>query len=210
MSHSARWFLGVILAGCGPISASAQQSPGTPSPARSYVERDTGALRSGVREALFLPDQGREQEPWKSFSEVTRGAQIHTGVFTAYQKRDHLYLSLTPAQLDRDYLLVTQLSRGIGEVGLDGGTSIRSDLIRFHRAGDRIEMWVVNARFAATPGTPMAQAVTSSFGHSVAQSFPIATIRDDDEILFNIAPFLTSDWADLGAVFQGLAARRKV
>ena len=35
MSHTARWFLGAVLAGCGAMSASAQQSPDSPSPARS-------------------------------------------------------------------------------------------------------------------------------------------------------------------------------
>ena len=47
-------------------------------------------------------------------------------------------------------------------------------------------------RFAATPGTPMARAVDYSFGHSVAQAFPIATVRDpsESEILFDVTPFL--------------------
>ena len=81
--------------------------------------------------------------------------------------------------------------------------SVRSDLVRFHRAGDRIELWVVNPHFAATPGTPMARAVAYSFGHSVAQSFPIATMRDNGEILVEINSFFLSDWADLGSVFQG-------
>jgi hypothetical protein len=125
-------------------------------------------------------------------------------------KREKAYLALTPAQLERDYLLVTQLSRGIGELGLDGGTSIRSDLIRFRRAGDRIELQVVNPRFAAVPGTPMAHTVDFSFGNSVAQSFAIATMRDNGEILVDVAPFLLSDWADLGSFFQGVAAQRKL
>jgi hypothetical protein len=151
-----------------------------------------------------------EDGPWKSFSDVTKGAEVRTGIFTLYLKRDKAYLALAPTQLDRDYLLVTQLSRGIGDLGLDGGSSVRSDLIRFHRAGDRIELTVVNPRFAATPGTPMARAVDYSFGHSVAQAFPIATVRDNGEILVDVAPFLLSDWADLGAFFQGVAAQRKL
>ena len=141
---------------------------------------------------------------------MTKGAEVRTGIFTLYLKRDKAYLALTPGQLDRDYLLVTQLSRGIGELGLDGGTSIRSDLVRFRRAGDRLELTIVNPRFAATAGTPMARAVDYSFGHSVAQSFPIATMRDNGEILVDVAPFLLSDWADLGAYFQGVATQRKV
>ena len=90
--------------------------------------------------------------PWKPYAEVTRGAEAAAGLFSVYYKRDQVLLGLTPEQFDRDYLLVTQLSQGIGELGLDGGTSLRSDLIRFHRQGDRVELWVVNPHFAATPG----------------------------------------------------------
>jgi hypothetical protein len=150
--------------------------------------------------------------PWKPFAEVTRGADGGSGIFSVYHKRDQVLLGLTPEQLDRDYLLVTQLSQGLGELGLDGGASIRSDLVRFHRQGDRIELWVVNPRFAAAPGSPMARAVDYSFGHSVAHSFPIATVRDpaETEVLVDLTPFLVSDWADVGSTLQRAAAQRKV
>jgi hypothetical protein len=153
-----------------------------------------------------------QDAPWKSFSEVTRGSEAGTGLFTVYYKRDRVYLALTPAHLDRDFLLVTQISRGIGELGLDGGSSLRSDLVRFHRETDRVELWVVNPHFAAPAGSPMARTVDYSFGHSVAQSFPIATIRDGEtpEILVDISPFLLSDWADVGGVLQAAAAGRKL
>ncbi len=155
---------------------------------------------------------GAQDEPWKSYGEVTRGSEVGTGLFTIYSRRDRVYLGLTPAELDRDYLLVTQLSQGIGELGLDGGSSIRSDLVRFHRETGRVELWVVNPHFAAPPGSPMARTVGYSFGHSVAHSFPIATVREgpDEEILVDLSPFLLSDWADVGGVLQAAAAARKV
>ncbi|MGH7525959.1 MAG: zinc-dependent metalloprotease, partial [Gemmatimonadales bacterium] len=154
--------------------------------------------------------QDSKDDPWKPYAEVTKGSETGSGIFTVYYKRDNIYLSLSPKQLDRDYLLVTQISQGIGELGIDGGVSVRSDLVRFHREDDRIELWVVNPHFAATPGSPMARTVAYSFGHSVAQSFPIATLRDTTEILVDIAPFLLSDWADVGSVFQAAAAQRKL
>ncbi len=134
------------------------------------------------------------------------------GIFSVYYKRDQVLLALTPGQFDRDYLLVTQLSQGIGELGLDGGASLRSDLVRFHRQGDRVELWVVNPRFAAAPGSPMARTVDHSFGHSVAHSFPIATVRDpeESEVLLDLSPFLISDWADVGTTLQNAANQRKI
>jgi hypothetical protein len=144
------------------------------------------------------------------YGEITRDSDVGTGLFTIYFRHDSVYLSLTPRQLDHDYLLVTQIAQGIGELGLDGGSSLRSDLVRFHREGDRIELWVVNPRVTAAPGTPMARTVGYSFGHSVAQSFPIAAERDTSELLVDVTPFLLSDWADVGTVFQTALTRRKL
>ncbi len=163
--------------------------------------------------ATIGPAAATAQEvPWKAFSEVTAGSDAASGIFSIYYKRDQVLLALTPEQFDRDYLLVTQLSQGIGELGLDGGASIRSDLVRFHRQGDRVELWVVNPRFAAAPGSPMARTVDYSFGHSVAHSFPIATVRDpgESQVLVDLSSFLVSDWADVGSTFQSAAAQRKV
>src|SRR3989441_10553674 len=123
------------------------------------------------------PDSAKKDLPWKPFAEVTKDARVLTGLFTAYLKRENVYLALKPEQFDRDYLMVTELSEGIGTF-LDAGTDLRSDLIRFHRAGDHVPLWGVNPYATATPNTPAARSVTYSLAHSVAQSFPIASIRD--------------------------------
>ncbi|MGH7579757.1 MAG: zinc-dependent metalloprotease, partial [Gemmatimonadales bacterium] len=163
--------------------------------------------------ATVAPGRAVAQDaPWKTFAEVTAGADAGSGIFSIYYKRDQVLLALTPEQFDREYLLVTQLSHGIGELGLDGGASVRSDLVRFHRQGDRVELWVVNPRFVAPAGSPMARTVEYSFGHSVAWSFPIATVREPGEtqVLLDLSPFLVSDWADVGSRLQNAATQRKV
>ena len=153
-----------------------------------------------------------QDTPWKPFPEVTRGSEAGRGIFTVYYKRERVYLALTPAQFDRDYLLVSQLAQGVGELGLDGGATMRSDLVRFHREGDRVELWAVNPHFAAAAGTPMARTVAYSFGHSVAWAFPIAAVKDpqESEVLIDLAPFLLSDWPDVGSVLQNAAIQRKL
>ncbi len=178
----------------------AAEPRGAAAPAADPEPADTGLIR--------IDDRGKDV-PWRSFSEVTRSARVVPGLFTAYMKRRGLLIGIRPDQFDRDYLLVTQLSQGIGEAGLDGGASLRSDLVRFHRAGDRVELWVINPHVAAPAGSPLARAVAYSFGHSVARSFPIATIRDTNEILIDLEPLLLSDWADLAAALQRAGAERK-
>jgi hypothetical protein len=167
-------------------------------------------LTSLLLSAVAAPALPQSDLAGKNFSEATRGSTIGTGLFTIYYKHDDILLSLSPTQLDKDYLLVTQVAQGIGELGLDGGTTLRSDLVRFHREGDRVELWVVNPHVSATPGTPMARTVGYSFGHSVAQSFTIASERREGEVLIDITTFFLSDWADVGTTLQSAAAQRKV
>jgi hypothetical protein len=171
----------------------------------------TASLLLAAAVAGFAPAAAQRPDgAGRPFGEVTKGSEVGTGIFTIYFKHDSIYLSLAPRQLDRDYLLVTQISQGIGELGLDGGASIRSDLVRFHREGERVELWVVNSRMAAAPSTPMARTVAYSFGDSVAQSVPIVAERYGSEILVNVAPFFVSDWADVGTVFQTAMTQRKL
>ena len=174
------------------------QPPASPGPAQA----GPGGAGGGAGPGAVRPDTGRPEVPWKPWKDVTKDTRIVSGLFTAYLKRENLYLALKPEQFDRDYLMVTELSEGIGTF-LDAGTDLRSDLIRFHRAGDHVQLWVVNPYATATPNTPAARIVAYSFGHSVAQSFPIASIRDTtNEVLIDLAPFVVSDFADLGPFFQ--------
>jgi hypothetical protein len=172
--------------------------------ARSTALLLSAALAAGPAQAQRADQAGR------AYGDLVRNSEVGTGLFTIYFKHDSIFLSLKPSQLDRDYLLVTQVAQGIGELGLDGGTSLRSDLVRFHREGDRLELWAVNPHMVAPAGTPMARTVAYSFGSSVVQSFPIAATRDTSEIVVNVLPFFLSDWADVGTVFQNAMAQRKL
>src|SRR2546426_2288428 len=174
------------------------QPPASPGPAQAGPAGAGGGAGPGA----VRPDTSRPEVPWKPWKDVTKDTRIVSGLFTAYLKRENVYVALKPEQFDRDYLMVTELSEGIGTF-LDAGTDLRSDLIRFHRAGDHVQLWVVNPYATATPNTPAARIVAYSFGHSVAQSFPIASIRDTtNEVLIDLAPFVVSDFADLGPFFQ--------
>ena len=151
------------------------------------------------------PDTSKKDLPWKPWAEVTKDARTVTGLFTAYLKRENVFLVLKPDQLERDFLLVTQLSQGVGDFGIDGGSSMRTDLVRFRRAGDKVQLIAINPYVTATPNTPMARTVAYSFGHSVIQAFPIASVRDTTaDLLVDLAPFLVSDFVDIGAFFDFL------
>ena len=180
---------GLVALAAGVLTLACAGRGGTAGAAPTTAQRDSAKADSA--------------KPWKPWKDVVKDARVATGMFTAYLKRDNVYLEIQPAQFDRDYLLVTQLSQGIGDFGFDGGSSMRSDLVRFHRAGERVELWVVNPWVTAAPNSPMARTVAYSFGHSVAQSFAIASVHDTTHaVLVDLAPFLVSDWVDAGGFFD--------
>jgi hypothetical protein len=168
----------------------------------SVIACATGTARPATTPTVQA-DTGKKDLPWKPWPEVTKDAQQLRGLFSAYIKRDNVYLAIRPEQFDHDLLLVTELAQGLGDFGLDGGTELRSDLIRFHRTPTKVELTIVNPNVTAAPGTPMARTVAYSFGSTVAYAFPIASVRDTtNEVLIDLAPFLVSDWADIGGYFD--------
>ena len=152
----------------GAAEAQTPERPNAPAAAQPRVDAAPPGAAPAADTGLIREDDRSKDAPWRSFSEVTRTARLVPGLFTGYLKRRGLLIGIRPDQFDRDFLLVTQLSQGIGEAGLDGGASLRSDLVRFHRSGDRVELWVVNPNVVAPAGSPMARTVAYSFGHSVA------------------------------------------
>src|SRR5574342_1125421 len=87
-----------------------------------------GAKPATTPTARVGADTTKKDVPWKPWTEVTKDTRQRTGLFTAYLKRDNVYLDLKPGEFDKDFLLVTQRSRGLVGVGFDGGIDVRSDL----------------------------------------------------------------------------------
>jgi hypothetical protein len=77
------------------------------------------------------------------------------GFFNLYLKKDGtLYLEVTQEHFGKDFLVVVQMARGIGESFLLTGYPLDSDLLQFRLRNDKIELLTRNPYFRAAPGTP--------------------------------------------------------
>ncbi len=77
------------------------------------------------------------------------------GFFNAYLKRDGtLYLEVTQNHFGKDFLVVVQMARGIGESFLLTGYPLDSDLLQFRLRNDKIELLTRNPYFRAAPEPP--------------------------------------------------------
>lgn len=130
------------------------------------------------------------------------------GFFNAYLKKDGtLYLEVTQEHFGKDFLVVVQMARGIGESFLLTGYPLDSDLLQFRLRNDKIELLTRNPYFRASQGTPLEKMVQLGFRDSVRRAFPIVA-RDDaaGRFLIDATGLFVSDWPNLAdylpAVFK--------
>lgn len=128
-----------------------------------------------------------EPSSLRPFGEVIDGFQRLEGLFTIYQnlEQNQAYLALRPEQLNQNFLLLSTIESGLGEVGLFRGWPISDVLVQFRRSpGNKLQMVVPNLNFRATPGQSREQRLLSqSFSDSPISTLNIVSIDDSSGLL---------------------------
>src|SRR5262249_21412800 len=140
---------------------------------------------------------GKDMKDWGT---VTKDSQEMLGLSRIYKKKDSWYMSIRKDQLDKPYFLALDIGRGIGSLGIFGGTTLNEDVVRFRRKADTIQLVKDNVRFMASGDSALMRSVDLSYAPSVAYSFKIESERGDS-MLVDLGGFVLSDYAD---IVQGL------
>lgn len=146
------------------------------------------------------PQGAAAQPPHKEFEDwdkVLAESEKFPGVFNLYRKKERLFLEVGGHQLEKPYLFLMAIARGIGAGEVLGGMTLDDWLITFRRVGDRVHIVRKNVRFRADPGSPTAEAVKLAYTDSVLAALRIESIRGGS-ILVDITDFLMSDIAEIG------------
>ena len=91
------------------------------------------------------------------YSKVLEDAKETDGLLKLHQKGTKLYAELSSANLNKDYIVLISIARGMGETPLIGGMtwSMGDDwLWQFRHVDDRIQVVRRNVRFKAAKGSP--------------------------------------------------------
>lgn len=151
------------------------------------------------------------KDPFKAWDTVLKDSRPIDGLVRMHLSRDlSLFFELKPDQLDHDFGMILHFSRGVGDLELHQGLSISDgQLIRFHRAGDQIQLLRTNPRFTADAGTPMRASIEGNQAPSVIASFKIESEHKETKaLLINATPFVVSDYADLGEYMKWFYERK--
>ncbi len=168
------WICLTIISGyC--LSASAQEA--------------TPSVKSTIQEA-----SAKKKKDFEDFAKVIEGSTSYDGFYKLYQKKENLYCEIQPSQLDKPFLCMISLSRGLGRGFLISGMIMDDWLLAWRRVGDNVHLVRKNVRFRAKKGTPTAQAVDYSYSDSILFSLKIESIHPQRKsLLVNISPVFISD-----------------
>jgi hypothetical protein len=166
------------------------------------------AFLIGVAASSPLTDVAQEASAKGPIEMFVTDMKASPGFFNMYVKKDGtLYLETTQEHFGKDFLVVVQMARGIGESFLLTGYPLDSDLLQFRMRNDKIELLTRNPYFRASDGTPLEKMVELGFRDSVRRTFPIVA-RDDaaGRYLIDATGLFLSDWPNLAdylpAVFK--------
>jgi hypothetical protein len=146
---------------------------------------------------------GQAGEPggtrFRDFTELTRGAKKIDGMYTLYQKGDHLYAEIRPDQFNQPWILPITIARGMGQVGMPAGDMFEEKVFVFKRVGDRIQLVRRNIHYKATAGTPIDKSVQQNYVDSIVLSLPILSqnMRNGNNPVIDFADIFLTNFAEL-------------
>jgi hypothetical protein len=151
--------------------------------------------------ALVTAQESPKPEP-PSVDQFVSAMEASVGYFSTYKKPDGtLFIEVNKSQFNKDFLVVIQMARGIGESFLLTGYPLRTDMMTFRMRNDKIELVTRNPYFRGEKGTPLGRMVDLGFRESVRQTFNIVS-RDEKagRYLVDATSLFLSDWPGLGDV----------
>ena len=146
------------------------------------------------------PEKKKDEKP---FEEVIKDKDKTTGLFTTYKDKDNFLLAIKPEQLGQSFLVMTTLSRGIGEGWLLTGMPLEEFLLRFEKREDKVNLFKVNTQFRATKGTPAARSVEKTYSDSLFATLKVETTDPESKaVLINLQNLLLSDFSGLQEIVK--------
>src|SRR5277367_3864349 len=144
---------------------------GAQEPVPTPAEPPSGAADAGP--AGRLPFGSSSQQPQAYDKVITKDAKSKSGVFTVYELKDKYYYEIPKTELNREFLLVTQIARTTLGVGY-GGQFVSERVVRWERNAEKINLRQVNYDVVADAKEPISRAVKAANNDTIIMSFPIA------------------------------------
>lgn len=177
---------------------------------QTSADDETKTTSSKAPEATSEPTKSSEagsvrhstgKSPQKpSIATLTAHTAKVEGLWTMYYKDQQLLVDLPSCHLEKNFIVLTSIARGIGSGIVLGGMSwgFNDDVVWFFRKmGNKVHVLRRNVRFRAKPGTPEADAVKLTYNDSVLYSLPIK-VKTKEGYLVDMTRIFISDDQQIG------------
>lgn len=140
------------------------------------------------------------------FDTLTEKLTKSSGLWETYSNDERLLVDVKSSQLEKDFIIVTSISQGVGVGDVIGGMSwgFGDDAIwAFKKVGEKIQLIQRNVRFRAKKGSPEADAVKMAYSDSILYAFPILTKSPSGGSLVDMSRVFMSDDQGIGRALGG-------
>jgi len=180
------------------LSAADEKPAPPPAATTSPANIDFDAIRSRMMGGGGGSHDSNDPGKYRPFADVTAGATKHDGLFTLYQKDDHLYAEIKPFQLDQPMLVPITIARGLAMAGnpLNFGDEW---VVSFHRVGDKVQLIRKNIHVKAPAGTPIDKAVKQNYTDSILMALPVVSLNPGGgmSVLIDFSDIFFTNFAQL-------------
>jgi len=128
------------------------------------------------------------------FDEAVKEMKKTEGMWTVYHKEQKVLVDLKQSQLNKDFLILTSIAKGVSSTDVIGGLTWGDDVIwNFRKVGDKVHVLRKNVRFKARPGSPEANAVKIAYTDSVLYALPIVADSPGGHLVDMTRIFMSDD-----------------
>jgi hypothetical protein len=189
----------------------AKKDTGEKNEKKAEKHRKSRSYADKIRGRFARPHVKPKKKPkYKNWSEVTKDAEIKKGLFKVYKKREDVYFEIEKDQLDKPFLAVLSMSKGIGARFVLGGLPIDDIMFDFHRVEDHVQIRRLNTLFRSSGDEAVQKAIDLTFGNSILFSLKIESENDETgALLLKMNDVFLSDLPDL-AYWMRLVLRKPV
>ncbi len=159
----------------------AQDPPPTqdPPPAQTAGGRQGGGAQAAAR-----------PQPYNSV--ITAEAVTDDGIFKVHRVGDRLFFEIPKAELDKDFLWVTQIKRTTTGAGW-GGQAAGNRVIRWSPRGDRVLLLDINYSNIADPNAPISEAVANANNPTIVRAFNVAAYNAQQDPVIDVTQLFTAE-----------------
>jgi len=168
---------------------------------RRWVVIAAVALGIGASALHAQEADSKEGSSKSKFETLTEKTKKVEGMWTLYHKDQQLLVDLPNSHLDKNFIVLTSIARGISRGVVLGGMSwgFGDDVIwTFKKVGEKMHVIRRNVRFRAKDGSPESSAVKLAYSDSVLYALPILTTTPSGGSLVDMTRIFMSDDQQIG------------